>query len=472
MEQNPRELINDIHERIADDNRDHKILSGYTEDPTVWGIDKKWLLVLLLPALVMFRVSASYLNGRTQLYGLGAAAVLALLGIIAAVATPENVDIQEYIGAIVSKHAHQQEMLHDSDPDESRLEQPKNDSLLGRFTRLPLVKDWPVIGAGDYEPTQTLIPHKKPFRGEYAIELDDGSFIAGIEIEAVPLRLASKDAREQVERAVANALEGTVDYHAQWISPTRVADFEARRSDWKERAHAYQSEADRLMSAGGEQATIDAIRKQILADIADERAAGINLREDVKRVQDHYMLVSVEPGEAVVDHSAEAGGLASVPGLGWLIEKYRVRKQAGSDEHVSALVRKLERRADDIERELSHIDGLTPQTLSSGVFSEVIADYYRGVNVRAHDEFTDAIRGSPVPDGEAAGDPEHETSYSHITNRDRAGSPPSPTPSPSGPTIHAAADGGAVRADGTDEADEADEPDASTSDQQTESETQ
>jgi len=443
MKQDPRSLINDIHEKVSNDTSERKILANYSENPTLWGYSKVWLFIMLLPAMLMFRVSASYLTGRTQLYGFVATIVLAGLGILATVASPGDMAAQDYFKAIFSRYAHQQEMTHDSHPDESRLEQPTNDSLLGRFARSPLVRDWPIIGAGEYEPTQALIPHKKPFRGKYAIERDDGTLIAGIRVRAISLRLESTDAREKAERAVANALEGTVDYHAQWISVTRVADFEHRRSQWKDRARKYQSAADRFMSAGNDEAAVDSIRKQILADIANERAAGINLYEDTKRIREHYVLVSVAPGEAVIERSSETGGLGSVPGLRWFVEKYRLRQQAGSDEHISTLVDKLERRADDLERELRRVDGLTPNVLPSEEFSEVIADYYRGTNVRAHEEFTQTIRGSPVPSSEEAGDPHHEVGYQHITNRDRAGSPSTPSPSPTPTSVHAT-DGGAT----------------------------
>lgn len=441
MKQNPRQLINDIHETVSEDDSERKILADYSEDPTLWGYSKVWLFFMLIPAMVMFRVSSSFLTGQNQLYGFIATAVLAGLGILATVASPGDMSAHDYFEAVVSRHAHQQEMIHDSAPDESRLEQPKNDSLLGRFTRLPLVRDWPIIGAGDYQPTQELVAHKKPFRGEYAIERDDGGLIAGIRVRAIPLRLESTDVKEKAEKAVANALEGTVDYDAEWFSPTRVANFEHRRSEWKGRAREYQSKADRLVSAEGEEAAIDAIRQQILADIANERAAGINLYEDTKRIREHYIIVSVDPSEAVIDRSSQAGGLGSVPVFRWFVKKYRLYQQSDSDEHTATLISKLERRADDLERELRRIDGLTPNVLPSEEFSEVIADYYRGTNVRAHEEFTQTIRGSPVPSGEEAGDPEHSVSYQHITNRDRAGSPSTPSASPT--NVHAT-DGGAA----------------------------
>ena len=439
MKQNPRQLINDIHERISDDDSKRKILADYSENPTIWGYSKIWLFFMLIPAMVMLRVSASYLEGSMQLYGFAATVILAGLGILATIASPGDMAARDYFEAVVSQKGHQQEMIHQSDPDESRLDQPKNNSLLGRFTRLPIVRDWPIIGAGDYKPTQALVAHEKPFRNEYAIQRDDGSLIAAIRVRAIPLRLESTDVKGKVERAVANALEGTVDYNAQWISPTRVADFGQRRANWKDRARDYQAEADRLASGQSHETAVDSIRNQILADIANERAAGINLYEDTKRIREHYILVSVDPGEAVIERSSEAGGLGSIPGIRRLVEMKRLREQEGSEEHTTNLIRKLERRTDDLTSELRRIDGLTPTALSAVEFSEVIADYYRGTNVRAHKEFTQAIRGSPVPGESGAGDPEHDVNYQHITNRDRAGSPPSPSPAPSG--VHAA-DGG------------------------------
>jgi hypothetical protein len=489
MKQNPRELINDIHDRVADADTEQKVLAGYTEDPTLLGIDKKWLIIILLPAMLALRASVEYLSGSNQLYGIAGSLALAGLALLATSAAPDDLEPRSYLSAVLSKHVHQREMIHDSNPDESRLEQPKNDALLARFTRLPVVRDWlALLGAlvedidvfdvfdwEGYAPTQALVAHEKPIRGKHAIKREDGSFIAGIEVEAIPLRLESEGARQRAERAVADAFEGTVDYHAQWISPTRTADYAHRRTQWKDRAQAYQAEADRLMSAGSEEAATQAVRKQILADIADERAAGINIDEKTNRIQEHYLVVSIDPGEAVIDHSSETGGLGSITGFGWFVEKYRLWKHEGSDAHAATLIRKLERRADQLETQLNRIDGLTPNTLPAEEFSEVIADYYRGTNVHAHDEFTDAIRGSPVPGSADASDPEHDVGYQHIANRDRAGSPPSPSPSPSGPSIHArkTADGGVV-ADGTPEATEATEttePDREESDQQPTEET-
>ncbi|EMA47809.1 hypothetical protein [Halococcus salifodinae] len=479
MKQNPRDLINSIHERVADAGTEQKILAGYTEDPTLWGIDKKWLILMLLPAMLGFRVSIDHLSGSDQLYGIAGSFALAGLMLLATFAAPDDLEPRSYLSAVLSKHLHQREMIHDSNPDESRLEQPKNDALLARFTRLPVVRDWlALLGAlvedidvfdwEGYAPTQALVEHEKPIRGKSAIKRDDGGYMAGMEIEAIPLRLESDGARRKAERAVANAFEGTVDYRAQWVSPTRTADYAHRRSQWKDSAQAYQAEADRLMSGSGEEAMTKAVRKQILADIADERAAGINLNEKTNRIQEHYLIVSIVPGEAVIDQSSETGGLGSITGFGWFVKKYRLWKHDGSDTHAATLIRKLERRTDQLETQLNRIDGLTPNTLPAEEFSEVIADYYRGTNVRAHDEFTDAIRGSPVPGREEAGDPEHDVGYHHIANRDRAGSPPVSTPS-SGASIHATADGGAVSMNETSEMHEADAP---ASDQQSESDTQ
>jgi hypothetical protein len=483
MKQNPRDLLNDIHERVADANNDHKILSGYTEDPTIFGIKKRWLIVIFMPAMLMFRATTEYLTGVEQLYGFAASFGLAVVGFLATYAAPEDVEARDYLAALISKHAHQREMVHDSNPDESRLAQPRNDALLARFIRLPVVGDWlallsalvedidvfDVFDWEGYQPTQALVAHEKPIRGKSVIKLDDGPYIAGIKVEAIPLRLESEGARRKTEQAVANAFEGTVDYTAQMISPTRTADYEDRREEWNERAQTYQAEADRLMNADGEEAMSKAVRRQILADIADERAAGINLNEKTNRMREHYLLVSVKPDEVVTDRSGEAGGLGTVPVFGWFVRKYRLWMQSDSEAHAATLIRKVERRAANLETQLNRIEGLTPTTLPADEFSEVIADYYRGTNVRAHEEFTDAIRGSPVPDSDEAADPAHNVGYQHIANRDRAGSPPSPSPSPSGPTIHAQSDGGAVTAD---ETPEMDEPDAQANDQQSESDTQ
>jgi hypothetical protein len=425
MKQNPRQLINEVREQVSRSDTDQKILSNYSTDPELWGYSKVWLFFLLLPAMGMARLAASVLTGEAKFYGYVASIVLAVLGVGIALATPSSMDIERYLSALVSHRAHQQTMIHDSDPDESRLAQPTNDSLLGRIARLPLVRHWPLIGAGEYAPTQDLVVHERPYRGEYAIQRDDGGLIAAIRVFPIPLRLESDEAKRKVERAVADALEVAIEYDAQWYSPQRVADFSTRRQQWSQREQSFRDQASTLSRQ------IDVVRKQTLADLCGEKAAIINLHEDTKQVREYYILVSVDAGEGVTDRSAEKGGLGSIPGVGHLVEKKRLR-DADVDDQIETLIRKLERRVNNLTTELNRVENISTQKLSAIEFSEQIADYYRGVNVRDHDDFSSCVRSAPVPNGQDAGDPEHDTSYGHITNRERGGAPSDSLTAPDG----------------------------------------
>jgi hypothetical protein len=444
MKQDPHQLINDVHEQLADSESDFKILANYSTDPELWGYSKVWLFIVFLPAMFMARFSYFALTGMEKFYGYGAAICLAVLALVVTKATPSSMDARGYFAAIVSHYTSQNDMIHKSDPDDSRLAQPPNTSLIGKLGRLPLVRRLPVIGAGNYNPTQELVAHKKAYHtNEYAIQRDDGAFIAAIRLLPIPLRLESLTVRKKVERKVAKAIDSSVEYDAQWYSPQRVADYSTRKAAWAKRAREYDAQATRAASgppdpdAEGAASAVEAIRNQVLADVSAEAAAGINLYERTKHVREFFLLVSVDPGEVVVERSSEEGGLGSIAGVGELIERKRLREQAGTPEHVDAMLRKLSRRTNDLATELGRVDGLTTIPLSAMEFSEQVADYYRPTNVHAYDDFRDCLRGAPVPtDDEESGDPEHDVTFRHLTNRPEGIettplSPTAPTMTPS-----------------------------------------
>jgi hypothetical protein len=458
MKQDPYQLISDVHEQLANSENDYKILSNYSTAPELWGYSKIWLFVALLPAMLVFRFSASVLSGWDQLYGIGASLVLAVLALAVTRATPQSMDAEDYFTSTVSHFIQQNDMIHTTDPDDSHLVPPPT-SVVETIRRLPLVRAIPVVGVATAA-TQDLVTHEKPYRdGEYAICRDDGAFIAAMRIRPIPLRLESDDAREKVERSVAKALESTVDYDAQWYSPQRVADYGERRESWAARSQEFEEQAVRgeVGADDGDASSVEAIRKQILADVAAERAAGINLYEKTKHIREFYLLVSVDAGEVVLDRSAEEGGVGSIPGVGWLVEKKRLREQGDSDEHVDAMLRKLSRRVSTLSTELQRIEGLTTIPLSAMEFSEQVADYYRPTNVQAYDDFGSCIRGAPVPvdDEVEADESDSEGSSGHITNntdlRDEMSESPAAEASPSEPVAETSTDApkeSRVRTDG------------------------
>lgn len=158
MKQNPYELIGDVHDQLTESDTDYQILANYSTDPELWGYSKIWLFLSLLPAMITLRLSTELLSGWGQLYGIVAAVVLTGLALAVTRASPSSMDAQDYFGAIVSHFTHQNDMIHESDPDESELAPPVKSSI-GRLRRHSVVKDLPVIGL-ETNPTQDLVSHE------------------------------------------------------------------------------------------------------------------------------------------------------------------------------------------------------------------------------------------------------------------------------------------------------------------------
>lgn len=290
----------------------------------------------------------------------------------------------------------------------SDLEQPAPTSKLRRFAQLPGVKG-SILGSGEYEPTQELIPLKKPYRQRYAIERDDGALIGAVRISPANMSLKDEDHWEQQVNRLARMLASTVEYPAQWYNPMRSVDFSDRR------ARFFEEEQTHLQGADVADDGQDELRERVLADVAGERAAVIGLLQDTTMRREHYFVVAVEPEEAVSPVSSDGGGLANVPGVGQIIEWRELQKQRGSPEHTRELLDKLERRVEDVATSVQSLEDITATPLSSTEFAKILANYYRTDDVYAFDDFSQVVRETPVPELEDTDeDPAPDLSYDHL----------------------------------------------------------
>jgi Cdc6-like AAA superfamily ATPase len=296
------------------------------------------------------------------------------------------------------EHEHEQDTADDV-VTKAPIEQPEPDSRLRR-----LAKNTP-FGPDEYEGTQAEIGVTNAYSHEHAVQRDDGALLGAIRVR--PANMATKD--EETWRKTVNDLARTlaaeVDYHVQWFNSMRSVDYENRRQKYLDQAYEL-----------GQQANLHGRTEyQILADICDERAQTVDLLQETTLTREFYIVVAVEPEEAVVSLDDDEG-LTSIPMIGDKITQQRLAEQEGSDEHLRDMLDTLDSRVSSMSRAIRTLDGIKTQPLSSGAFSQVIADYYRGEDVYSYADFTAQIRETPVPvmDGEEGPDPEYTVSYDHL----------------------------------------------------------
>ncbi|WP_129113856.1 VirB4 family type IV secretion system protein [Halegenticoccus tardaugens] len=399
-----------------DEPRQRQVLGSFSEKPDWMGFSIFGLLAFLSPALALFVASSfAFPDGPWQI--MLVLTGLAVVGAFVAIAmTPDHLSAGPYVRKIVEHHTQQPTALHDMNPETSTIEQPEPNSLIRRFARLPAVRGYPIIGSGEYEPTQELVPVKKPYRRRYAVERDDGALIGAVRITPANMSLKEEDEwQRQVDR-LARVLASTVEYPAQWYNPMRSVDFSDRRARFKHR------ERDLLEAATDATDADSELSRRLLADVAGERAAVIGLHQDTTMQREHYFLVAVEPKEAVTTVSSDGGGIANVPGVGAIVEWRKLRKQRGDPEHVRELLDELQRRVEDVATSVQSLEGIKATPLSSTEFSRVLANYYRTDDVYEFADFSATVRESPVPLLEddvdrgdvLAGDPDPNVSYAHL----------------------------------------------------------
>lgn len=279
------------------------------------------------------------------------------------------------------------------------IEQPTPDSRLRR-----LVKNTP-LGPDEYEGTQAETGVTNAYTNECAVQREDGALLGAIRVR--PANMATKD-EETWRKTVADlarTLAAEVDYHAQWFNAMRSVDYESRRQTYLDRAHELRQQANLHRRT----------EYQILADICEERAQTVDILQETTMTREFYIIVAVEPEEAVVALDDDEG-LTSIPTIGEIITQRRLAEQRGSDEHLRDLLDTLDSRVNSMAQAIRTIDGITTQPITSVEYSQVIADYYRGEDIHSYADFTALIRETPVPalDAEDGPDPEYTVSYDHL----------------------------------------------------------
>ncbi|MCU4799768.1 transfer complex protein [Halobacteria archaeon HArc-gm2] len=288
------------------------------------------------------------------------------------------------------------------DSAESGIEQPFPDSWTARF-----VRTLPMTSVDDVETTLDKVDVRRAFRRRQAVESADGEAVLG----AVKVRPASKSMADDLEdeiRHVATTLTSEISGRAQLVDVPRKLDRSSRR--------------DRYRALADDLALDESWSANVLADLAEEEAAVENLYQETTSTYDHYVVLRVDRLEAAQSLSSDDGGLTKVPYVGKAIKERRVDKLRHSDDLKKLMVELLETRLNRFATQLSYIEGIDANPISSAEFIEALATYYRSDVPSRIDNFRALVRQSPVP-GVGTDDTEPTAMYgaSHPTvDDDRA----------------------------------------------------
>jgi hypothetical protein len=281
--------------------------------------------------------------------------------------------------------------------------------LSNRFYDAPVDPD--AVEGG--QRAQDIAPIERAYRGEYAIECEDGSFIGAIRVTPANLSTSDSSKWKQNVQDLATVITSAVSFDAQMAETMRAVDYRDRLEDYRERTSDLRQRALELADEESEGEDSDTtLAAETLADIAEERAAAVNIYNETTLVREHYVVVKVDPSEAAKTISDDRGGIESVPYFGDYITQRRLKKQRDSAEHTETMLDLLRQRIDSLANKLGTLDDISTARLSSVAYSQVIADYYQTANVYANADFGALIRESPVP-GEYE-DPEHDISHEHV----------------------------------------------------------
>jgi len=382
---------------------------------------------MALPTVLGLYFSVYVLPGALQPLGFVGTGVIALTSLIAILGSPGHMTAGEFVEKRINHLIRQPVMLHDRNPEESNIEQPENESTLRSilnevplrtfpFNKTPVDPD---VAEGNQR-AQEIVPAKRAYRGEYAIECEDGSFIGAIRV--TPANMSTADGakwRQQVNQ-LASIITSAVDYDAQLDEIMRAVDYRDRLETYRKRTSDLRQRALELDEAGVEAGEVQSayslggesvLATETLADITEERAAVVNIYNETTLVREHYVIVRVNALDAAKTTSDDRGGIESVPILGDIVSERRLQKQLESEEHTDTMLDLLRQRMDSLANKLTTLDDIKATPLSSVNYAQVIADYYRTANVYANDDFNSLVRESPLP-GEYE-DPEHDVEHEY-----------------------------------------------------------
>ena len=309
----------------------------------------------------------------------------------------------------------------------SSIDQPENDTKLRKalnalplrmfpFNHAPVDPD---IAEGNQR-AQDIVPVEKAYRGEYAIECDDGSFIGAIRVTPANMSTSDGDHWRQQVNQLASIITSAVDYDAQQAEIMRAVDYRDRLNTYRKRASDLRQRALELAEAGVDAGEVESahslggesvLATETLADITEERAAVVNIYNETTLVREHYVIVRVDPLDAAKTTSNDRGGIESVPVIGEVVAQRRLQDQLDSQEHTDTMLDLLRQRMNSLANKLTTLDDIKATPLSSVEYARVVADYYRTANVYANGDFNSLVRESPVPG--AYEDPEYDISHEH-----------------------------------------------------------
>lgn len=297
---------------------------------------------------------------------------------------------------------------------DSNIEQPPNQSPVGRMARLPLIRSLPLIGAGPLRDAEEHIPLQDAVRNEYAVRRDDGSYIGVIEIEPANMATVDDDKWETQVRRLSSVLMSNASGCIQIYSPMQSVDY-------GDRYETYSEQAQERHLAG------ETTNSKVLGDIAEERAKNVSLHEQTTLSRTHYVIVSVSELDTTAEFVEDRGGLATVPVLG-SFKRQREHERKDEESHAQAMCDKLTRRVDRMASAIRGMEGVEATPLSSTKATQVIADHYGREDAFAYDDYSSLVRQAPLVYGDED-DPEYPISHEQAES-DAAGG-------------HAVADGGA-----------------------------
>lgn len=316
-----------------------------------------------------------------------------------------------YVAMITRFYTQPAEMLYDRFPEKSGIEQPERQNIAAKLSRTAPFKYLPVFGAEADEENrnfrpQDLVPLKRPFRDSPAIESERDDRRTGrrgtvktvvgfIRIEPPNIVTDDKDSWKRSAKWFAAALDSTFTGNSQLYEPMRSANYEPRVYRYRAREQQLRHR-DRFDPAENENADEEEIAKKLtLADYAQERGDNVSLRDITALVRDYYVVHEVTPEDVVDTRDIAGGGIASVPGIGYMYTEYKIWKLSKSDEYIEQMAETLEDRLKKMSDSLENITGLRCSIVPSEHASQAVADHYNAANMYATANFRDLIRQSP-----------------------------------------------------------------------------
>lgn len=292
----------------------------------------------------------------------------------------------------------------------SGIDQPTNDSVIGRTARLPGISKIPVFGVDSPLRSQELIDYDRPLQNQNALLKDDGSVVTAIRVQPANLSTADPDEWENRVDRLSSILGSAVSGKIQWYNPVRSVNYEDRRETYDEAARSFESATD-----------VDAMA-DVLADLSEERAAVVHQYEDTTTVREYYVLVEVDPDDTMFGRM-DGAGFSNLYGIKNVMLWWKMRDIDDDDpERLATALNTLFSRAKKLSNSLGSIEGINSYRVSSAEFSKVVSNYYTSDDVYSISNFKDLVRQSPIlsdTDVMTAGESAQELEYTHITNIER-----------------------------------------------------